>query len=187
MHGCVKIPHIIKKNSAPHNNSVTHLPLMKPTSTLIVLQPSFTHETPPTITTTLRSSSARLICVFLVWFRASRIIKHLQHNQRSHVQNGGGGEDVLRGAAGSWSRFYARDMFLLQTTLPVTMTTNRIFPSHTSPKCFSTQKKPSSPPLSSPTPPGVTTRFSAPSILWSLGNTLQLISCRWVERDWSHD
>lgn len=37
----------------------------------------------------------------------------------------------------------ARDMFLLQTTLPVTMTTNRHFLSSTSPKCFSTQIQPS--------------------------------------------
>lgn len=56
---------------------------MKPTSTLIVLQSSFTHETVPV---SLQPSWS----VFLIRFRASRIIKHLQHNQRSHVQNGGG-------------------------------------------------------------------------------------------------
>lgn len=72
-----RLPH------APHNNSVTHLPFMKPTSTLIVLQPSFTYETLPV-------SLQLCWSVYFIWFRASRIIKHLQHNQRSHVQNGGG-------------------------------------------------------------------------------------------------
>lgn len=42
----------------------------------------------------------------------------------------------------------AGDTLLLQTTLPVTMTTNRNFPSTTSPKCFSTQIQPP-PPLPS--------------------------------------
>lgn len=72
-----RLPH------APLNNSVTHLPFMKPASTLIVLQLSFTYETVPV--------SLRLgWSVHFIWFRASRIIKHLQHDQRSHVQNGGG-------------------------------------------------------------------------------------------------
>ncbi len=72
-----RLPH------APHNNSVTHLPFMKPASTLIVLQPSFTYETVPV-------SLQLCWSVHFMWFRASRIIKHLQHNQCSHVQNGGG-------------------------------------------------------------------------------------------------
>lgn len=53
----------------------------------------------------------------------------------------------------------ARDMFLLQTTLPVTMTTNRNFPSSTSPECFSTQIQP--PP---PLPSAASPRPLAPSV-----------------------
>lgn len=70
-----RLPH------APVNNSVTHFPFMKPASTLIVLQLSFTYETAPV---SLQVGWS----VHFIW--ASRIIKHLQHDQRSHVQNGGG-------------------------------------------------------------------------------------------------
>lgn len=130
-----RLPH------APHNNSMTHLPFMKPISTLIVLQPSYTYKTLPV-------SLQLCWSVYFIWFRASRIVKHLQHNQHSHVQNGGG-ELCCEEPLDPHQALYARDMFLLQTTLPVTMTTNRNFPSYTSPKCFSTQI-PSSPPSQPP-------------------------------------
>lgn len=57
-----RLPH------APHNNTVTHPSFMKLISTLVVLQPSCTYKTLP-------------VSLYFIWFRASRIIKHLQHNQ----------------------------------------------------------------------------------------------------------
>lgn len=77
MHGCIEIAETIKGN-------------------VLFLLPSTIHRHPPWLhhCTVLHETvpvSLRLCwSVCFIWFRASRIIKHLQHNQRSHVQNGGG-------------------------------------------------------------------------------------------------
>lgn len=159
-----RLPH------APNNNTVTHLPFMELTSSLVVLQPSCTYKTLP-------------VSVYFAWFRASRLIKHLQHNQQPRVQNGG--EELCCGSRQILIKPLCYVFATERTTLPVTMTTNRNFPSYTSPKCFSAQI-PSSPLLPANPPkflPAALFRAS-PGVG---GIHFDWFSCRQAERDQSHD
>lgn len=152
-----RLPH------APLNNSVTHLPFMKPASTLIVLQLSFTYETVPV--------SLRLgWSVHFIWFRASRIIKHLQHDQRSHVQNGGGelfSEEPLDPDQASMLGICFR--YRPHCLLPWQQTEISLL-SHTHTFHPSAFQHCNHPPLSASLSPGVATHFSAPSIprVWGI-------------------
>lgn len=82
---------------------------------------------------------------------------------------GGGGGGGSCAARRCWILIKLGDMLLLQTTLPVTMTTNRNFPSSTLSERFSTRTQPF-PPL--PFPP-LHTPASLPPARQSLGSAPQ--------------
>lgn len=163
---------------APHNNPVTHL---HPAAVVLL-----TH----TYCNSPCCSSAWLICISCDSLHHGSL-NILQHNRLFHVQNGGGemcSEEPLD--ADQASMLGICFCYRPHCLLPWQQTEISLHTLH--PSAFPTLK-PSAPPFSFsfsllPLPlPKVTTHFSPPSILGSLGNTLQLISCRWAKQDRSHD
>lgn len=120
------------------------------------------------------------LSVYVICFRASYIIKHVQHNQHSHIQNGSVElrcEELLDAhqACVLGICFCYRPHSLL----PWQQTEISLHPLHTSAFLHI---------LSPPSKPDeVTTHFCAPCISRSWGNSLQSVSCRPVGWDPSRD
>lgn len=145
---------------------------MKPVSTMIVLQLSYTSRSLSVFST----ADLYISC-------------DSQHHGSLNICNTIR-VPTFKMEEGSWSRWILIKplcwgyVFCYRPHCLLPWQQTEISPSYTSPKCFSTQKPPS-PPLS-PNPPKLLCTSAAPSILWSLGNT-QLISCRRAEWDLSRD